>query len=215
MHHEPIRVAYNTVVDLVPGLHDPARANQPKPDITLHIGLAAGRDFYTLERGAHGTGYGAIPDVDGLRFSDEQSEAKFPRDLFPPVLQTSFHVDDVVARWKKNLGVHAASLDDPIDEERSAPDVRPSPDAGNFMCGFIYYNSLAHYYHVKEDERPVAFMHVPDLSHDDKKLEMGKEVAVALIKALVQSRKETGVVDVGVQGKGGPAIAAGMDVNFA
>ena len=70
--------------------------------------------------------------------------------------------------------------------------MRISTDAGNFLCGFIYYNSLAHYFNIKEDERPVVFLHVPDLSSSQDKLREGWETTVALIKALVESRREAG-----------------------
>lgn len=76
--------------------------------------------------------------------------------------------------------------------------MRVNPDAGNFLCGFIYYNSLA-WYHQRSsstsspDEKPVIFMHVPDLSGSEAKLLEGREVAVALIKALVESRRKAGV----------------------
>lgn len=181
----------------------------PKPDIVLHIGLAAGRQFYTLEKGAHGRGYGKIPDVDGQRFEDEEAERNFPEEIFPGAMRTSFDVDDVLGRWKTDLGVDA--------ESNNAPDVRLSPDAGNFLCGFTYYNSLAHFFAQKDDERPVAFLHVPDLSGSEEKLATGTRVAVSLIKALVASRKSVGVVDGGVivDEQSGEGRVAKMDVNFA
>ncbi|KAJ4348488.1 uncharacterized protein N0V89_009864 [Didymosphaeria variabile] len=214
VHHEPTRVAYHKVVDLVPHLLPPGSHQHPAPDIILHIGLAAGRTFYTLEQGSHGRGYGKIPDVDGQRFLDEDAEARFPKDIFPPVLHTSFDTADVLVRWREGLGhphLEAGLL------LGAAPDVRISPDAGNFMCGFIYYNSLAHYFEKKEDERPVAFMHVPDLSGSDEKLAVGRDVAIALIKALVESRRQVGVVDgsARVAKQDALEVVAGMDVNFA
>lgn len=39
----------------------------------------------------------------------------------------------------------------------------------------------------------VIFMHVPDLSASESKLREGREVSVALIKALVESRRKVGV----------------------
>lgn len=187
----------------------------PPPDIILHIGLAAGRNFYTLEKGAHGRGYGAIPDVDGERFKDDAAEERFPRSMFPPVLHTSFDREDVLARWRANLGYSSLNTD---AETEKKPDVRLSPDAGNFLCGFIYWNSLAHYFSIKEDERPVVFMHVPDLSDRDEKLDTGREVAIALIRALVESRRQVGVVDsvprVNMR-LDVDAMKAGTDVNFA
>jgi pyroglutamyl-peptidase len=188
--------------------------------VILHIGLAAGRDFFALEQGAHGRGYDKIPDVDGARFSDTTAELTFPSATFPRVLKTSFDTSDVLARWKANLGYSSVEGN---AEDDDAPDVRLSPDAGNFLCGFIYYNSLAHYFSIKHDERPVAFMHVPDLSSSEDKLREGREVAIALIKALVESKRKRGTVNIGRSQNGGEEeeemtngkVAAQTDNNFA
>jgi pyrrolidone-carboxylate peptidase len=181
----------------------------PTPSIILHIGLAAGRDYYTLEKGSFSRGYGAIPDVDGKKFSEEAAEELFPRSLYPNTLQTSFDTADVLVRWKQNLSSPTASF----------PDVRNSPDGGNFMCGFIYWNSLAHYYSINEHgERPVVFLHVPDLSESPEQIEVGVGVAVALIKALVESRRKVGFVDgwvnVGKGSEGEEDARAATDNNF-
>lgn len=47
----------------------------------------------------------------------------------------------------------------------------------------------------------MVFMHVPDLSGSEAGLREGWEVAVALIKALVQSRREKGVRNGGAKEK--------------
>jgi pyroglutamyl-peptidase len=215
-----VRVAYNHVLNFVPHLLPPVNPITPKPDIILHIGLAAGRSYFTLEEGAHGRGYGAIPDVDGEKFPDQAADDKFPHELFPYALHTSFDTSDVVSRWRSNLGHSSSDAKLPADAQiasASAPDVRLSPDAGNFLCGFIYWNSLAHYYSINEDERPVAFMHVPDLSDSDEKLNTGRNVAIELIKALVESRREKGVVDdyQKKERREDQSVNAETDVNFA
>ncbi|KAH7378749.1 pyroglutamyl peptidase-like protein type I [Pyrenochaeta sp. MPI-SDFR-AT-0127] len=192
VHHDAIRVAYNTVVDLVPSLLPPANPLYPVPDIILHIGLAAGRRHFALEQGAHGTGYAKIPDVDGEKFSDDLGESKFHANKIPKKLTTSFDTSDVLARWKAYLGYVSVDGDPGIEE---CPDVRLSPDAGNFLCGFLYYNSLAHYYAINASKRPVVFLHVPDLSDNEAKLREGWEVTIALIKALVESKRKVGVTD--------------------
>ncbi|KAH4125726.1 hypothetical protein HBH44_212350 [Parastagonospora nodorum] len=191
VHHEAIRVAYKPVMELVPKLLPPANPLYPAPEIILHIGLAAGRKFFTLEQGAHGRGFDKIPDVDGERFPDSSAESQFPSAKYPSVLKTSFDTSDVLARWKANLGYTSVEGN---AEDDDAPDVRLSPDAGNFLCGFIYYNSLAHYFSISKEDRPVAFMHVPDLSQSEDKLREGREVAIALIKALVESKRKNGNV---------------------
>lgn len=88
--------------------------------------------------------------------------------------------------------------------------MRINPDAGNFLCGFIYYNSLAHCHsatsksslsspnghsstETAKAQPAVIFMHVPDLSSSEAKLREGCEVTVALVKALVESRRAVGV----------------------
>ena len=77
----------------------------------------------------------------------------------------------------------------------------------------------SHYYQQKEDERPVAFLHVPDLSSSKAKLDTGREVTIALIKALVESRRVVGVVDGSAEARKengqDKGVVAGMDVNFA
>lgn len=196
VHHEPVRVAYRNVVRLVPELLPPSLDRDTQPEVVLHIGLAAGRKFFAIEQGAHNRGYGDIPDVDGERYYDAIAEEEFPTDKFPKVLHTSFDTSDVLARWKENLGYPSV---EEKEHGHGRADVQISQDAGNFLCGFIYYNSLAHYFSIKEDERPVAFLHVPDLSYSEEKLKEGREIAIALIKALVDSKRNNGVIDSGVK----------------
>ncbi|KAF3047687.1 hypothetical protein E8E12_011387 [Didymella heteroderae] len=205
VHHEPIRVAYRNVVETVPKLH----TTTPTPDIVLHIGLAASRRFFAIEQGAHSRGYGETNDVDGELFPDSESQKIFPDSEFPSVLHTGFDTQDVLSRWRTSLGYTTPDGSAAIEQ---LPDVRINPNAGNFLCGFIYYNSLA-YCHSKtaksspsfsgpnghesngsaKADTSVIFMHVPDLSGSEAKLHEGWEVTVALIKALVESRRKVGV----------------------
>ncbi|XP_014555538.1 hypothetical protein COCVIDRAFT_102116 [Bipolaris victoriae FI3] len=194
VHHEPIRVAYATVLNLVPNLLPPGNPMYPSPDIILHIGLAAGRNYYAIEQGSRSRGYGNIADVDRQRFDDDSAEKQFPASKFPSTLSTSFDTKDVLACWKESLKSSSPSCSSSETASIKVPDVRISTDAGNFLCGFIYYNSLAHYYSIKEDERPVVFLHVPDLTSSEDKMKEGWEVTVALIKALVESRRKAGGV---------------------
>lgn len=166
----------------------------PSPDIILHIGLAAGRNYYAIEQGSRSRGYGNIADVDRQRFDDDSAEKQFPASKFPSTLSTSFDTKDVLACWKESLKSSSPSCSSSETASIKVPDVRISTDAGNFLCGFIYYNSLAHYYSIKEDERPVVFLHVPDLTSSEDKMKEGWEVTVALIKALVESRRKAGGV---------------------
>lgn len=68
-----------------------------------------------------------------------------------------------------------------------------SDDAGRYLCDYIYYASLAHFHATRKREMPwderthVVFLHVPPVTHGS--VEDGREVAVALIRALVDSRR--------------------------
>jgi len=64
-------------------------------------------------------------------------------------------------------------------------DIRVSEDAGRYLCDFIYFSSLA-YLAQKDEERPVVFLHVP-VDSDEAAVETGTEVALELIRAMVQS----------------------------
>ncbi|KAF1923629.1 peptidase C15, pyroglutamyl peptidase I-like protein [Didymella exigua CBS 183.55] len=195
IHHEPIRVAYKNVVDTIPKL----LCMTPQPDLVLHIGLAASRKFYAIEQGAHSRGYGKTSDVDGELFPDSEAQKAFPDSKYPSALHTGFDTGDVLSRWRTSLGYNNPNGTASIER---LPELRTNSDAGNFLCGFIYYNSLAHFHsRDPEAEKPVVFMHVPDLSGSEAKLREGWEVAVALIKALVESRRKVGVGSGGERGE--------------
>jgi len=174
-HPEPIKVAYRTVIDLLPRLvqHD------SNPDIILYLGLAAGRTYYTLERRAPRGPYSQKRDVDGAVFHDSTGRWSD----CPPSLQPTFDTDDVFRRWRR----HIVGL-------AHAVDARLSDDPGNFLCGFIYYASLAWFWKRGAEERPVMFLHVPDCPTEER-IEYGRKVAVGLIRALVESRESLGVRD--------------------
>jgi hypothetical protein len=64
-------------------------------------------------------------------------------------------------------------------------DIRPSSDAGHYLCDFTYYTSLVEYWRRNpEGERPVMFFHVPG-GAEEKDVERGRRVALGLIAALV------------------------------
>lgn len=201
-HPAPLRVSYRTVRDLVPSLlfspktpplpeaneHLPHRNQDaglggiprqedvPNFDIVIFIGLAPGRSFFTLEAQAHRDGYKS-PDVDGRDMKDDS----YWSDKYgaPEIIETGFDVADVWRRWKSGL----------MDE-----DVRPSDDAGHFLCDFIYYTGLCEYWRrdsangvdAKGGHRPVVFLHVPP-GHDEEGVRRGTRAARGLIIALTES----------------------------
>lgn len=174
VHPTPVKVAYQTVRDLVPRLLGPAQF-----DIVLHMGVAAPRSYYAVERVGRRSNYNTNPDVDGEKFSEEEADELFGD--CPDILRPTFDCEDVWRRWREDLADPSA-------------DVRQSDDAGNFLCGFIYYTSLSYLYKKGWAKRPVVFLHVPDLPTEED-VARGRAVTVALIRALVGSEKQgtTGV----------------------
>ncbi|KAI9736820.1 MAG: hypothetical protein M1818_005871 [Claussenomyces sp. TS43310] len=177
VHPSPVHVGYEAVRSLVPRLW--GSDAPPRIDYMVHVGMAAGRPFYSVERRGHRDGY-VLPDVDGVVLADKQhqrrnDEDKGARDNWvwegcPEELESDVDLDDVWVRWRSAL---------------PDLDLRVSEDAGHYLCDFIYYSSLAHLWKM-EDERRVAFLHVPGDS-SEAAIEMGREVLIELIRALVQS----------------------------
>lgn len=82
-------------------------AGNPQYDIVLHIGVAGGHDYYTLETLAHRDNY-TKKDINGETMEDDglwQNEYKAPA-----ILHTSFDTKDVWRRWKSGLTVSRASM---------------------------------------------------------------------------------------------------------
>jgi len=67
----------------------------------LHIGMASGRKFYSIERRGHRDGY-IVKDVDGKIPSEE---SKQDWEGLPKELMTDLDVDDIWRRWRTTLPV--------------------------------------------------------------------------------------------------------------
>ena len=169
IHPEPITVSYACVREIIPGLLFPKDGLRPKHDIILNIGLAPGRNFYTLETLAHRDGYNKR-DVEGKTLEGDtfwEREYKAPEKL-----HTSFDTEDVWRRWKSGL---------------VNMDLRPSNNAGHYLCDFIYYACMLEYWRREPSEqRPCMFLHVPS-GLEEEDIRRGKEAALGLITALVAS----------------------------
>jgi pyroglutamyl-peptidase len=150
-----------------------------KYDIILHIGLAAGRKYFALERQSFRDGY-VQRDVDGAYLSKHDAARLFSN--CPAVLKPTFDCADVWRRWRGNVG-------DDLDA-----DIRPSDDPGTYLCGFLYYLSMSWFWKQGREERPVIFLHVPNLPNEND-IEQGRQVAIGLIRAVVESRRKVGIHD--------------------
>ncbi|PLB55416.1 peptidase C15, pyroglutamyl peptidase I-like protein [Aspergillus steynii IBT 23096] len=200
-HPSPIPVAYSTVRESIPVILEDFAKNHGgrRPDIVMHMGIAAMRNFYSVETQARRDAY-HMSDIKG-KGGYEDGE-KLWRELgLPAVLQAGRATDlkptsadsNVQSTTEDSLQALRSSLTPcpPNDEllglwKSFAPagtDLRISDDAGRYLCEFIYYTSLSHAYREGHD-RNVVFFHVPGACGDDA-IQEGKEAAIALIKSLV------------------------------
>jgi pyrrolidone-carboxylate peptidase len=206
VHPSPVRVAYATAGTLLPQLiatHD--------PDYVLHIGMAGGRDHYTLETIAHRDNYKIkdIDDRDGWR----EGEHAWKKENVPECLFVGWDEGDVLKRWEREM----YELEDEMGLIDSTPVptpggmklpkgskvksvVRLSRDAGRFLCEFALMQSLSRRWVEarKEEQRlgedlgassregKVAFLHVPG-GHAADDVVRGVRVAESAIRSLVGS----------------------------
>lgn len=208
-HPTPLTVAYKTIRETVPSLifsdsskdvsshhpHAKSKPPQSRPiyDIVLHLGMAPGRDFFTLETCAHRDGY-RRKDALGELLEGDYWKQKYDA---PKILHTGFDTKDVLKRWKSGLEVShsiplfsfqlsmmlTTNLIPPQSE-----DLRSSTDPGYYLCDYIYYTSLFEYWHRDPNgPRPVMFLHVPG-GFEEEDIERGREATLGLISALVESR---------------------------
>ncbi|GME25850.1 hypothetical protein GTA08_BOTSDO06451 [Neofusicoccum parvum] len=225
-HPAPLRVAYHPTATHVPSL-----LAHHSPDLALHIGLAAGRSYFAIERSSARAGYARNDDVDGRRWTLADSDRAWP--AHPDRLETGLRFDGVWERWAegcaglegvevgpgkvlrgRGVGVGGRGMEGVPEggpgagAARESVAVRPSDDVGSFLCGFIYYTSLAWWWEREgevEVKRPVLFLHVPACP-DERDVERGRDITVELIKAMVgdwlaqkeEAKKEKGEEEKGV-----------------
>lgn len=177
VHPEPIKVSYTTVRDMVPKLWDldgTEYPDRPKIDLTIHVGMAGPKQQFVAERRGHRDGY-AMKDVDGEFLRDQERRTREGKNWIwhglPKELVTDLDLDDVLKRWKAHCP--------------PGRDVKISEDAGNYLCDFIYFSSLAHL-HKAGEKRNVVFLHV-SCDCCDENVAAGKEVVLQLVRSIVES----------------------------
>ena len=168
-----MRVSYEHALAAVQALLSSFRAG----DIVLHIGMTSERgSSYTLETQAHRDNYTEC-DVDG-RLPTEYTSTTEPLGGAdnPALMRTGFPMREIFERWRANVASCASG-----DVE-----VALSDDAGRYLCEFIYYTSLLQVSLRGEKKMRVVFLHVPADIYQLGKIEEGRQITLALIRALVQ-----------------------------
>ncbi|KAL5334249.1 hypothetical protein BJX70DRAFT_378779 [Aspergillus crustosus] len=193
VHPSPISVEYSAVRTTIPAImEDYVRTHGRQPDIVIHLGIAATRNYYSIESKAHRDAY-YMPDNLG-RAGYEDGEKLWRERTLPPILKPGRSDSATEPVLKLDLTSTRTSLNPHAPDSEflktwqtlapSGADIRISEDAGRYLCEFIYYTSLALALQEGRD-RNVVFFHVPSSCRDED-VDTGKEVAIALIKALVE-----------------------------
>ncbi|KAF2176550.1 peptidase C15, pyroglutamyl peptidase I-like protein [Zopfia rhizophila CBS 207.26] len=196
-----IPVAYHPTIILVPKL-----IAEHQPDIALHMGVAADRDYFAVEQTSQREPWPVL-DIEGQNFSPEEVEKVWTGQ--PQKLSTDLDLHDVVAKWQnrtqdivfpfadggngnnkeKRQRVQAGQAVQVklVEDVMAVEDVRWSDSVGNYLCAFIYYADLVEMKeNGKSGKRDVAFMHVPMLE-GEQQLGVGVDVTVELVQSLVES----------------------------
>lgn len=151
---------------------------EPNFDVVLHMGVsdAPAGSYYELETFAVREGY-FLAGVDGKTKAEGFSVWK--DEGAPEVLTSGFSNELVLSEWKESVG--------------PGTDVRTSSDAGKFVCEYVLFTSLWEYRRrldsqgQQEVKFPVTFLHV-HVGREEKDITKGRDVVIALIKALVEHR---------------------------
>ncbi|KAF2502809.1 peptidase C15, pyroglutamyl peptidase I-like protein [Lophium mytilinum] len=170
VHPEALKVSYATILPIVPKL-----LAEYNPDIVVHIGLAVGQPYYSLEKSAPKSGYHQNPDVTRRVFT--KAETKKAWGKLPETLSSTIDLDAVGPKWIAGVKIG-----------KFGADVRVTDDVGEFTCGFVYFATLAEM-SKKAGERPVVFLHVPEMESETE-FQTGAGVVVECIKTLVEVWEE-------------------------
>ena len=188
VHSQAIDVCYRTVHALVSGLLFATRSelcgsyssplqsadstttptnDSPNFDAVIHLGLAQGRNYYSIESCANRDGY-CKKDVCGKNMEGDT----FWRDAYgaPPVLRPTIDIIQVARHWR-------ASAD---------AVVKVSANAGRYLCEYLFFASMLQFWRRNSLSRPIMFCHVP-AGHQTEDLERGRKVILALIVSIVMS----------------------------
>lgn len=180
-HPHPIGVCYKTVRSLIPTLLFP-QDQRPAYDLILNLGLAPGRNFYSIEAYAHRDDYVKQDIHHESMEGDTYWLVKYGA---PPILEPTIDISDTCGRWQQRL---------PDDH------VRISSNAGRYLCEYTFYTSMLEFWHRNQAaDRPCIFLHVPNVCSEEA-IQKGRRVVLALIEAAVsseQTKRERSGLDMG------------------
>ena len=210
-HPDPLEPAYHSLLEAAPRLirdHD--------PDIVVHVGLAADQTYFSLEQSARRDGYHQTPDAARRVLTKAESRTAWGRKS-PDVLETSFDLSRVLESWRQRLralssgggggggkghgkgsrGKGGNAGDNGSNKSLLEDiDARHTDDVDSYVCGLVYYASLAALAERRRDgARYAVFLHVPPFAPGaaEEDWRKGSSVLAALLEALAEVWRQTAI----------------------
>lgn len=170
-----MKTSYHDVREQVPKFF----AEHNNIDFVLHMGIASPRQYYTISKGSYRDNYNYFSDADGKYardLSDLPGGEHLWRDDYhaPRFLKSSIPIDDL---WRRSQSL--------LLGKQCSAHLRLEADAGHYLCGFIYYAGLVERWRKHKDQN-VLFVHTKGETDDDT-IEEGREVALAVIRAAIET----------------------------
>ncbi|KAJ9133113.1 hypothetical protein NKR19_g9179 [Coniochaeta hoffmannii] len=181
----PIKTSWETARETVPilwkankseyGIYvGPSDSKTFTIDAMVHLGMEDDNNApFSIEKKAYKTKY-EDPDVDNKTPSDDDLNGGGLWDKCPDTLETDLDIERVYKQVK-------AQLED--------VNIRTSTNPGRYLCGYLYYSSLAAL-HAHGEKKRVTFVHVPP-KHESEDIERGVMVITKLIQAIADQLDTT------------------------
>jgi pyroglutamyl-peptidase len=205
----PIPAKYHDIFTLTTSL-----IAEHKPDLVIHMGLAHGRTWFAVEKGAEREGYHEVPDMGRRVITRAESKKMFGKELAR--LDSSLDLESAVEAWKEDVRGVKLSLGyapgaapgkggeakEKGKKSKGKPKQEPAENSSTKMKGSSeqvdvrlsddvgnYVCGFQYYVSLLEMQkstgrRNTVFFHVPYLD-DEEEISVGVRVTEGLIRTLM------------------------------
>ena len=168
-----IKTEYAYIRTYISDLHD---EHKDDIDLFLHLGMAAGWDFVSIEQKGYrqdfSWGWGSDEKQELYRIKDAAGKTVLDAPVLPWASRVPFGLigtlDPITMAERANKSLEGARKSDNEEtpgsggkEKSHGLSVKIHSDPGSYCCGFTYYESLANKY-AKGTRGHVMFCHVPE-----------------------------------------------------
>ena len=170
----PVKTEYKYVRQFSKNLQD--QFADKEVDLYIHLGEARGWDFVSVERGAYQQGMSSSwwskSELEEYYLAEDNAGETIHdigpcpwKGKAPMGLRTVLDTEDVAE--KANAILNTLYTFSRIGDQGGVPiPVRPHDESGPYLCGFIYYETLANL-HVRNMPKEALFCHIPGYEDED------------------------------------------------